>query len=167
MGAGRTLAELMRRTVTVTIQGEPEKNRDAGKTFIVTEVSATQAEEWGLRAIMALGTSGVVVPQELADMGLIGAAIVGYQAFMGAKPSEVLPLWREMLPATVQYQPSPGIKLPYDPSLFEEPSTLLELRKNVLELHTGFTLAELAQKFRAATLAKQTNSSQTTPTFPE
>jgi hypothetical protein len=160
------LKDTMRRTLEVSIIQEPDakENRDAGKTFLVTEVSAVQAEEWGLRAIMALGTSGIVVPQETADAGLIGAVLVGYQAFMGAKPSEVLPLWREMIPACVKYQPSPGIAMPYDPSLIEEPGTLLLLRQKILEIHTGFTLAELAQKLQENTIARQALNSQTTST---
>ena len=90
--------------------------------------------------------------------------LVGYQAFMGAKPSEVLPLWREMIPACVKYQPSPGIAMPYDPSLIEEPGTLLLLRQKILEIHTGFTLAELAQKLQENTIARQALNSQTTST---
>jgi hypothetical protein len=156
------------RSVTITIQHNPEReNRDAGKSFVVTEVPALQAEEWGLRAIMALGTSGISVPPEMADAGLIGVVLIGYQAFMGAKPSEVLPLWREMLPACVEYAPSPGIKMPFASQLVEEVSTLLTLRKAILELHTGFTLAEIARRFREATLARQLQNSQATSTSPE
>jgi hypothetical protein len=58
--------------------------------------------------MMALGTSGISVPPEMADAGLIGVALVGYQAFMGAREEAVLPLWREMLPACVEYAPSRG-----------------------------------------------------------
>lgn len=158
----------MRRTREVTIQPNKDgsENRDAGKKFLLTEVDAITAEEWGLRALMTLGTSGVVVPQELANLGLIGAVIVGYQAFMGAKQEELLPLWREMLPKTVKSNPSPGVLLPYDPSLFEEVSTLLHLRQQVMELHTGFTFAELAQRFQTLGSAVSTANSQTTQTSP-
>jgi hypothetical protein len=144
--------------------GTPE-NRDAGKKYLITEVSASQAEEWGLRALMALGTSGIVVPQEISDAGLVGAVLVGFQAFMGAREDAVLPLWREMLPACVQYQPSEGVVHPYREADIEEVSTRLELRKQVLELHTGFTVAELVLKFQMATSARQQNS-QTTSISP-
>lgn len=151
----------MRRTRELKIEGNPVENRDAGKTFIITEVSAVQAEEWGLRALMALGTSGIVVPEEVAAAGLIGAVMIGYQAFMGASPSEVLPLWREMLPSCVKQWVSSEVVHPWDPSLVEEPSTLLKLRQTILELHTGFTLAELAQNFKLAILARQKTSPTT------
>lgn len=151
----------MRRTRNVTIEGTPDENRDAGKVFIVTEVSAVQAEEWGLRALMALGTGGITVPQEMADAGLMGVALISYQAFMGAREDAVMPLWREMLPACVTQSVSAGVTLPWSPILVEEPSTLLQLRQQILELHTGFTLAELAQRLKAATLALQSNSQNT------
>lgn len=159
---------MARRTREVTIQPNTDgsENRDAGKKFLLTEVDAITAEEWGLRALMALGTSGIVVPQELANLGLIGAVIVGYQAFMGAKQEDILPLWREMLPKTVQYTPSPGVVMPYNPILFEEASTLLHLRQQVMELHTGFTFAELARRFQTLGSAINTANSQTTQTSP-
>lgn len=153
----------MRRVREVTIKAEDGKeNRDTGKTFIITEVSAVLAEEWGLRALMTLGTSGIIVPQEIADAGLIGIAIIGYQAFMGARQEEVMPLWREMIPACVQYKPPTenaggAIAMPWNPVLVEEVSTLLFLREQILELHTGFTLAELAQKLRQASSALRSN----------
>lgn len=163
----------MRRSETVTIkETDPapapgKENRDAGKSFVITEVSAVQSEEWALRALLALGMSGISVPQEMADAGLIGFVLIGYQAFMGAKPDEVLPLWREILPACVKYKaPSQSIDgadivMPWSPGLIEEVSTLLLLRQRILEMHTGFTLAEIAQKLREATLAKKLTSPNT------
>lgn len=144
----------MRRTISVTIVQEPgaRENRDAGKTFLLTEADAVQAEEWGLRALMAISTSGIVVPQEIADAGLIGFVLIGYQALMGAKFSEVQPLWKEML-TCIKFAPSEGILMPWHSTLVEEVSTLLELRKRLMELHTGFTLAEFAQKLKSANSA--------------
>lgn len=151
----------MRKTRKLTIEGNPEENRDAGKVFLITEVSAVQAEEWGLRALMALGTSGIVVPQEVADAGVIGVVMIGYQAFMGASPAEVLPLWREMLPACVSQWVSSEVSHPWNPTLVEETSTLLKLRQNILELHTGFTLAEIALNFKTKISALKSNSPDT------
>lgn len=157
----------MRRTVRYIVPTvEGIENRDSGKTFVITEVSAGQAEEWGLRALMALGTSGIVVPPEVAAAGLMGAVLVGFQAFMGAREDAVLPLWREMLPACVQYNPSENVLHPYREADIEEVATRLELRKQIVELHTGFTLAEFVLKFQMATLARQQQGSQNTSTSP-
>lgn len=162
MGAGGSSARhLMRRTREMKIEGDPDKNRDAGKTFLITEVAAVQAEEWALRAILALGNSGITVPQEMADAGLIGLAFVGYQAFMGAKPEDVLPLWREMLPACIKQYVSAEVVHPWHPSLVEEVSTLVKLREQILEIHVGFTVAEAALKLRAAVSAKMSSSPDT------
>lgn len=164
----------MRRTRTVVItEKEGEQNRDKGKTFVVTEVSAVQAEEWALRALMTLGTSGFIVPQEMADAGLIGVALIGYQAFMGARQEEVLPLWREMLPACVKYKApaeaasGADILMPWSASLVEEVSTLLTLRQQILEVHTGFTLAEFALRFQQAASASRNTISPDTSTSRE
>lgn len=153
------------RIVTINPPADAKENRDAGKTFIVTEVDAIKAEEWGLRAMMALGTGGIVVPAELANAGLLGIVLVGYQAFMGAREEAVLPLWREMLPACVTFKHSNELTEPFRPGLVEEVSTLLVLRQAVMELHTGFTLAELTANFARMNSALSTtpSDSSTTP----
>jgi hypothetical protein len=157
---------MARRTKFVTIEGDPEKNRDVGKTYIITEVSAMQAEEWAVRAFMALGTSGIRIPDELMNAGLVGVALIGYQVFMGAQPEAVLPLWREMLPSCVQLRgvesaQGTQVALPWSPTIVEEVSTMMVLRQAILELHTGFTLAEAALRLKEAASAIQSNSSLT------
>lgn len=154
-----------RRSIDLVIP-EDGANRDGGKKYIITEVSAGQAEEWGLRALMALGTSGFIVPQEMADAGLMGAVLIGYQAFMGAREDAVLPLWREMLPACVKYQASEDVLHPYREADIEEVSTRVKLRQKILELHTGFTMAELVLRLQTATLAQAAKNSPTTSTSP-
>lgn len=156
------------RQVVITSPAEGE-NRDAGKTFIVREVDAETAEEWGLRAMMALGTGGIQVPPELVSAGLLGVVLVGYQAFMGAREEAVLPLWREMLPACVFLRQADGkgnaageeVRQPYYRGMVEEPATLLRLRQTIMELHTGFTLAELASRFATLNSALQQQNSST------
>lgn len=155
----------MRRTRSITISKPAVgENRDAGKTFLVTEVDAVEAEEWGLRAMMALGTGGIQVPPELVSAGLLGIVLVGYQAFMGAREDAVIPLWREMLPKCVQLKHSDGgasgqqVVQPWHSSLVEEVSTLLLLRQTVMELHTGFTMAELASRFASMNSAMNKNA---------
>ncbi len=154
---------MARRTKFVTIEGDPEKNRDAGKTYVITEVSAVQAEEWAVRAVMALGASAIRIHDALRNAGVGGVALVGYQVFMGAAPEAVLPLWREMLPACVQLRGVDSaqgamVTLPWSPTIVEEVSTLMALRQAVLELHTGFTLAEAALRLKAAASAIQSSS---------
>lgn len=155
----------MRKTRTVVIPqpAEGKVNRDAGKTFLLTEMAAIPTEKWGIRAMMALGTSGIVVPQELADAGILGIALLGYQALMGAEFKAIEPLMDEMMHC-VQYLPSESVRMPFSmfgDSTIEEVSTLLLLREQLLELHTGFTLAEIAQRLKEAVSAKNSSLSTT------
>lgn len=137
----------------VTVRGK-EDNRDNGKRFLVQEMPAYPLEKWGVRALMALGTSGISVPQDLADAGVLGIALLGYQVFMGARFEAVEPLMDEML-ACVKYHPEGSESVTDIPrGLILEVSTIHLLRREWLELHTGFTLAELALKLKEAISAK-------------
>lgn len=155
----------MRKERIVTIEKPAEgENRDAGKSFVVKEADAIQTEEWGLRALMALGTGGIQIPPELLSLGVLAIPLVGYQAFMGAREDSVLALWREMLPACVfmQHNEEKQVREPFRPGMVEEVSTLLLLRQAIMELHTGFTIAELTSKFASMGSAFMKQSSLTT-----
>src|SRR4051812_3277700 len=106
----------MRKTAEVIIPAD-EKNRDAGRRYIITEMPAMQVEKFGLRALMALGSSNLAVPQDLADAGIIGVALIGYQAFMNADFKIVEPLMDEMLTKCVQVSPSENVVMPFNESL--------------------------------------------------
>lgn len=120
---------------TVTSPG-----RDAGKVFLLTEMSADQAEAWGYRALLALMRSGVEIPDNIASAGLAGVAALGLQALGGLEWSAAEPLLAEMF-ACVQCIPNPA-----KPNIIrrliaddiEEVSTRVMLRKELFELHTGF-----------------------------
>ena len=53
----------MRKEVEITI----EEGRDKGKTFKITEMSATQADRWTLKVLCLFGKGGIVL-EELAKM---------------------------------------------------------------------------------------------------
>lgn len=130
---------MARRTDVVTIEGDPEKNRDAGKVFVITEMPADQAERWAIRALLALAKAGVTVSD--AAQGMAGLAAAGLSA-LGSLPFEdVGPLMAEMF-GCVRYQHKPGHPLQEiedgEKSQIEEVSTRLELRKRIFKLHTGF-----------------------------
>src|ERR1700744_4535170 len=125
----------MRQEKQVTIT---EDNRDRGKRFLLVEMSAYDTEWFYARALMALGTSGISVPQEIADMGAIGIALIAYQVFLGASPAAIQPLKDEMMQRCVRYAPTDEIAMGWDPSVIEEVSTLKRLRETILEMHTGF-----------------------------
>lgn len=45
-----------------------DKGRDNGKKFYIREMSATQAEWWAIRAILAMANNGINLPDNLSDM---------------------------------------------------------------------------------------------------
>ncbi len=145
----RTVENLImaRKVQSVTIS-QAENNRDSGKVFILTEMPASQAEEWALRALSALAGSGVDVPDDIATSGMQGVFRMGLAAFGGLPWDKAKPLLGEMF-ACVRIQPNPS-----NPDIvrslveddIEEISTRILLRKNLLTLHVGFLLAAVQFK---------------------
>ena len=127
----------MRKTSTLTIDRE---GRDKGKTFVLTEMSAADAERWALRAFFALMNTGVEIPADIAESGMAGIASMGLQA-IGKLPYEAAePLLADMWDC-VQIMPDPSKKSVVRDLIeqdIEEVSTRLEIRKAVFDLHTGF-----------------------------
>lgn len=124
-------------TVTITDEG-----RDQGKSFLITEMPASQAERWALRVLSALARSGVDVPEDVAQMGMAAIAQIGLRALAGVNFLDAEPLLEEMF-ACVQILPdptNPAIVRPIrtDDDI-EEVKTRLFLRGRVLALHVDFS----------------------------
>lgn len=132
----------MRRTQKLTITAE---NRDKGKTFLLTEMPSDQGERWALRALLALTNTGAAIPEEALGAGMAGLAAVGVQALGMLQHEKVLPLLDELWPSCVKYQPEDTRLMPQDimngvNSQIEEVTTRLTIYKELLKLHTGFSL---------------------------
>lgn len=123
---------------TVTDDG-----RDKGKVFIITEMPASRAESWAMRAILALMAGGVEVPEGFDRMGMAAMAEIGIKALAGLKWDVAEPLLAEMW-SCVQYVPDPS-KSHVIRNLIEEDieeiSTRIKIRAEVWKLHTGFLKA--------------------------
>ncbi|WP_186181713.1 hypothetical protein [Burkholderia gladioli] len=138
-----------RKTATFTATD----GRDAGKRFLITEMSAARSEEWAARALFAVMSSGLEVPEEVLGAGLAGVAALGIQS-LGRVPFEIAkPLFDEMM-TCVQFaygDGAGGARALIDDDT-EEVSTRLRLRKVVLDLHLeGFLgAAQSAQATGAA-----------------
>lgn len=131
---------------TVPLAKDGEENRDAGKTYRLTEMPALQAEKWAMRAFLAIAKNGGEVPPEVLKAGFAG--LVPYlTSLVGAvRWEDANPLLDEML-GCVEYQAiidSRGTKVTramnWDEDV-EEVSTLLTIRKEVMQLHKGFLRA--------------------------
>ena len=122
-------------TVTIGVEG-----RDKGKVFILTELSAYEAEEWAGRALFSLMNAGVEIPENIAEAGLAGVAAMGMKAIAKLPFESAKPLLDKMMDC-VQIQPSANVTRELMSGDVEEVATLFTLRKKVLGLHLDFFTA--------------------------
>lgn len=155
----------MRKTDIVTISGE---NRDSGKTFLLTEMPASQAERWATRAMLSMGRAGIEMPADLENTGMAGIATVGIRALVTMDFTDAEALLDEMMDC-IQIVPDPAkpqVTRALVESDIEEVQTRLRLRGGVIALHLGFSIADALSKLGA--LAKmKLGPSQNTETSPE
>ena len=128
---------MARKQITLTIGAE---GRDKGKVFILTELSAYDAEEWAGRALFSLMNAGVEIPDNIAEAGLAGVAAMGMKALAKLPFDSAKPLLDKMMDC-VQIQPSPNVTRELMSGDVEEVATLFTLRKKVLGLHLDFFTA--------------------------
>lgn len=132
---------MARRTTTVTI--EDTNSRDHGKNYLVTEMDAEAAEWWAFRILQALlgGKNGEVVKDlnfnaplsEFAPM----AIKLGLAALSSIPAEQAKPLLDEMM-GCVSMKLQGNQSRPLLPGDIEDMMTRVQLRKAVLDIHTGF-----------------------------
>ncbi|USA53872.1 hypothetical protein NDN13_01380 [Acinetobacter sp. C32I] len=132
----------MRKTGTVLID---QDNRDKGKKFLITEMSAYQAEAWATRALLALTNAGAEIPDNVAEMGLAGIANVGFSALSKLQYDDAKPLLDELMDCVQIIMPAITRPLIHgDDGDIEEISTYMKLKKEAFMLHVNFSKAEKA-----------------------
>lgn len=107
--------------------------RDAGKQFQITEMSARAGHTWATRAILAMMSAGVEIPEDLADKGMAGLAVVGLKALGKVPPHVAIPLMDELLDCVTIVMPAATRKWINDD--FEEIATIFQLQKAVFSMH--------------------------------
>jgi hypothetical protein len=154
---------MARKTATVVIPAADTSNRDAGKSYLITEMSATQAEKWAMRALSALLRSGVYVPDDVVKRGLAGIALVGIKGLMGLSFADAEPLMDEMFGCIQRVEAA--VTRPLVEDDIEEVTTRLRLRSEAFQLHTGFSPAAfLSRQWEASrTTAGDTSNTPTSP----
>lgn len=128
--------------ITVTAEG-----RDKGKTFLLMELPADQAEAWAIRALLGLQRSGFEITDEALAGGAASLAALGLKALFNLPWVELQPLLEEMFtcvtyvhnPKHAPQEITPGLN-----SQIEEVATRLMLRLAVFELHMGFSVPGVA-----------------------
>jgi hypothetical protein len=118
-----------------------DTGRDTNKQFIITEMSASQAESWAFRVILAVGNAGIEIPEGLASQGMAGLMAIGYMNLLKIPFDAAKPLLDDMM-GCVQIVPSSSIRRQLIEEDIEEVVTRLQLRKAVWSLHMDFFLDE-------------------------
>ncbi len=128
----------MRKVGTVTIG--PDGGRDAGKTYVLTEMPATKAEKWAARALLAMSKAGVEVP-EGAGMEAVAGLGLNMLGNMSFEDAEIL-MDEMMQCVTIQPDPqkNPNFTRPLLEEDIEEVQTRFKLRMEIFALHTGFSM---------------------------
>ena len=144
---------MARKTKTIVITDE---GRDKDKAFLIQEMPPTQAERWGMRALLALAKT-MDVPDETMKQGIGGVASIGIGKMISNLSFEDADsLMKEMFDACVYIIPDvhnqtifrgpprhvTGI-MPVGPLVeddIEEVTTRLKLRLEIFALHVGFSL---------------------------
>lgn len=121
---------MARKIVTYTVE---KKNRDEGKSFVITEMSAVKGHEWATKALFAILNSGVDMPDEMAQMGLAGLAVMGMGAITNIPHAVAKPLLDELMTCVkIKMEKVTRDLVPED---FEEVITIFDLQREVLSLH--------------------------------
>lgn len=134
--------------------------RDAGKRFLITEMSSAASERWARRALHCMGKSGVDIPPELLFAGMAAVAVIGLRALVAAPTVDVDALMDEMMDCVQIIEPALTRKPTEDD--IEEPLTIVRLRDEVFKLHTGFSLAGVLSQ--ASAFLMTTTEGLNTPT---
>lgn len=134
---------MARKTIEYIVEGD---NRDSGKMFVITEMPATQAEKWAMRAFMAMGAAGIEVPDDIASQGVAGLSSMSdtiLKSLTKVPWDQAEPLIDELM-TCVKFKPSADKSLTRSlvENDIEEIGTRLKLRWQVIQLHLGFSGAD-------------------------
>lgn len=147
----------MRRTKLITVTAD---GRDKGKVFYLTELPASQAERWATRALMAMANT-VDIPANVQQAGMAGIATLGLHALSSMSFVEAEPLLAEMF-TCVQCVPDPNhtqVRRALIEDDIEEVTTRLMLRREVIDIHVGFSaFAYLQAQVRNREVSSTTSS---------
>jgi hypothetical protein len=152
---------MARTTLNYTVEDE---GRDSGKVFTLTELPASRAESWAMRAILALMAGGVNLPDGFENLGMAGMAEIGIKSLSGLKWEVAEPLLDEMWQC-VRIIPDPSkphvIRNLIEEDI-EEVTTRIKIRAEVWKLHAGFLMAAAPSTLKDSRAAA---SKKTTPTM--
>lgn len=128
----------MRKTKDVVISA---KNRDEGKAFRITELFADQAEKFAARLLFGMIAAGMELPDDALRMGMAGVAPILLKALGSVHWDLASQLMDEMMACVSVVTTNAPNGRPVAHGEIEEVSTMFQIRKEWIELHTGFSFA--------------------------
>lgn len=146
--------------ITATWEG-----RDKGRTYKITEMPASQAEEWGARLLTAVGRTGLDLPPGMFALGMEVLAYVGIKGLIAMHWEEARPLLEEMM-GCVERVPDLGNQNFVRPLVeedIEEVMTRVRLRDAVIELHVGFSVAAVLSNLTTSRTTAKTEETDSPP----
>lgn len=154
---------LMQKTVTV-----PHEGADKGKMFVITRMSAYEADKWGRHAVQAAIKGGGAIPGLAEGGGLAEVAAAGIGIFGSMEPATMDTLIDQLLDC-VSYVPDPAnpdipltFQLAARTGQIEEIPTVGWLQKEAFSMHVDF-FKGVGQLFSLLSLLLQMGNSAPSP----
>jgi len=123
------------KTITIDFEG-----RDKGKQFFLTEMPAPRAEDWAIRAMMAVSSASPEIPPGALEAGWGVIALLGLHSVLRAPYDMVKPLLDEMMTCVQIVMPEMTRALVIGD--IEEVRTMTYLRDEVFRLHANFSFID-------------------------
>ena len=149
----------MRKEKDVTIIAD---GRDKGKVFHLTEMGAIPAEKWAIRACGAIAKTGFDFDPSAGWNVLVA---LGFHSLLKAEWALVEPLLDEMM-GCIQFKAAAATRPLFEGDI-EEIATVIKLREEVFELHSGFSVAAALFSLAAAKSAVSDTPSTSTSIQPQ
>lgn len=142
--------------------------RDAGKMFLITEWPSLRGETWAYTMFLTISRNGGDLPLSLAELGMQGIAIVGWNTIMRANvdPHVLVPLFNELMDC-VKIIRDPKVRDSFGQVIatdivgdddIEEITTRGWLKSEVIRVHTGFSAADALSKLNSKIAASSASS---------
>jgi hypothetical protein len=126
----------MRKTLEVSGVG-----RDSARVYLITEMSAFKAEKWAIKALWLIAANGSDLTSAMNDAPFAEFVRSGLVALFKVDFKQAEPLLDEML-SCVSLVTNAGTRPIILADDFEDPRTLIKLRKEIFALHTDFFIED-------------------------
>lgn len=115
--------------------------RDSARVYRITEMPAYRAEKWAIRALWLIAGTGADLPSNLEHAPFAEFVRQGLNALFKVDFKDAEMLLDEML-TCVSIVTKAGTRQLIMADDFDDPRTILMIRKEVFALHTDFFLEE-------------------------